>query len=114
MRPAEEIRAEAALRAADAEQWRALHDAEAKAYALASMPEMIEWGADGRTRGLDEILEAIERGSFAPSERAIERVSIGENVGVIMGREGDLRFMHVYLFKNGRWRLMARHVASWH
>lgn len=114
MRPAEEIRAEAALRAADAEQWRALHDAEAKAYSLASMPDMIECGPDGRTRGLDEVLEEIEQHAAEPAERTIERVSISENVGIIMGHEGDLRFMHVYLYKNNRWRLMARHAARWH
>lgn len=113
MRPAEDIRAEAALRAADAEQWRALHDAEAKAFALTSMPDMIECGADGQTRELDEILEAIEQRTLAPAERVIERVSISENVGILMGREGELRFMHVYLNKDGRWRLVARHAARW-
>ncbi len=116
MRPAEEIRAEASLRAADAEQWRALHDAETKAYALASMPDMIECGADGRTRGLEEILEDIERRAIQIKDRAVDRVSLSmrDNIGVIMGREGALRFMHVYLYKDGRWRLMARHLAHWH
>jgi hypothetical protein len=116
MRPAEEIRAEAALRAADAEQWRATADAEAKAFALSSMPEMIECDADGRTRGLDEVLDDVDRGFVDVAERTIDRVSISmsENVGVLMGREGERRFMHVYLYKDGRWRLMARHLAAWH
>ena len=121
MRPAEEIRAEAALRAADAEQWRASFGAEPKAYALASLPDLIECGADGRTRGLDEVLAEIGRDREEAGERIIDRVSITENVGVVMGRErdgaddtGGLRFMHVYLYRDGRWRLMARHATHWH
>lgn len=121
MRPAEDIRAEAALRAADAEQWRATANAEPTAYSLLSSPEMIACDADGRTRGLEDVLSDIGQYAGAAVDRTIDRVSISDNVGVIMGREHGLngaacalRFMHVYLYKEGRWRLMARHAAHWH
>jgi hypothetical protein len=121
MRQAEDIRAEAALRAADAEQWRATFGAEAKAYALASLPGMIACEPDGRTRGLDDVLSDIGQLAGVAFERTIDRVSISDNVGILMGRERALnegpcalRFMHVYLYRDGRWRMMARHAAHWH
>lgn len=121
MRPAEDIRAEAALRAADAEEWRATTNAEPVAYSLLSSPDMIACDPDGRTRGLEEVLTDVGQRVGAAVERTIDRVSISDNVGIIMGREhtsnGDgcaLRFMHVYLYRDGRWRLMARHATHWH
>jgi len=121
MRPAEDIRAEAALRAADAEQWRATANAEPVAYSLLSSPDMIACDPDGRTRGLDDVLSDIRTQGGASVERTIDRVSISDNVGIIMGREHALnggacalRFMHVYLYGDGRWRLIARHAAHWH
>ena len=76
----------------------------------------------------DQLLELLSKGKIASEsiDRTIEATAITDNVGIVMGRETirpkanselglihgvktlERRFTNVFIFKQGKWRLLAR------
>jgi len=116
------------LRAADAEELRNIQTRDAKAMQELMHPNYMVNSPANRIVRKDQLIQMLSAGQIANEgiDRTIEAVAITGNVGVVMGREvikpkatselGQLygaktlerRFTNVFLFVDGKWRLLAR------
>jgi hypothetical protein len=119
---------ETSLRAADAEELRIILAGDTRAERAFMHPNYIVNSPVNRIVRKDQLIKMLSEGQIASEsiERSVEATAITSNVGIVMGREivmpepnselGQLhgkkrlerRFTDVFLFGNGRWRLLAR------
>jgi len=116
------------LRAADAEELRIIQTRDTKAMQEFMLPNYMVNSPANRITRKDQLIQMLSAGQIANEgiERTIEALAITGNVGIVMGREvikpkatselGQLygakalerRFTNVFLFVDGKWRLLAR------
>jgi hypothetical protein len=122
---------EATLRAADAEQMRIIVDEDARAQQAFMHPNYMLNGPANAVKRKPELVAMLARGAIASEffERKVEGVAITGPVGIVMGSEvvvpaptsnlGRLhpgktlnrRFTNIFLWENGKWRLLARQAS---
>jgi hypothetical protein len=124
---------EASLRAIDAAQYQAARTENADALAAMTLPSFIINAPTGDVGTGERMLGRFRSGEVAHERftRIVERTSITENVGIVMGYEiarltptsidGRLRggstspvlrrFTNIYLWQNGKWGWLARHAS---
>ena len=123
---------EVSLRAADRAQLDAARAGDADAIASITLPTFIINNPLGETGTGDRMIQRFRSGEIAIERlaRVIERTAITGDVGVVMGREvvehaptslegrgerrGPIlrRFTHVWLWRDGNWRWLARHASE--
>jgi len=119
---------ETSLRAADAEELRIVLSGDADAMRALTDPNYIVNSPVNRIVRRDQLVKMLSEGQIASDaiERTIEATAITGDVGIVMGRETqkpkptselgrvhsertlERRFTNVFLFEEGRWRLLAR------
>ena len=119
---------DASLRAADAEEVRIVVAGDSKAMSELLHPNYIVNSPANRVMRKDDLIKLMAAGTIANDglERTVEGTAITGNVGIVMGHETikpkpdselahlygaatlDRRFTDVFLFENGKWRLLAR------
>ena len=119
---------DASLRAADAEEVRIVRAGDTKAMRELMHPNYMVNSPANRIVRKDELIKLLAAGKIANDglERTIEGTAITGNVGVVMGHESikptpdselghlyggktlERRFTDVFIFENGKWRLLAR------
>lgn len=119
---------DASLRAADAEEVRIIAAGDTKAMREFLHPNYIVNSPANRVLRKDALIKLLAAGTIANDglERRVEDTAITDNVGIVMGNETikpkpeselgrlygaktlERRFTNVFLFENGKWRLLAR------
>jgi len=119
---------EASLRAADAEELRIVLGGDAAAMRSLTHPNYIVNSPVNQVVRKDQLIKLLSEGKIASEaiERTIEATAIRGNVGIVMGRETikpkpnselglahdvktlERRFTNVFVFEQGKWRLLAR------
>ena len=122
--------AEAALARLDMQQKAMVARADVEALAALSSPELTINAPTGRVLTRAQFLAMMRDGRIGAEEfdRTIERVTIGGDVGVVMGHEVftptpqselgrtygavplDRRYTNIYHRERGAWRWFARHA----
>jgi hypothetical protein len=132
--PASTEPTEETLRAADRMQLKAGSSGDPEAMAAIQHPDYLGNAPNNRVVDAEAVRSLMASGAIASDsfDRAIERIAITENVGVVMGRETivatsgsisakmfsggplDRRFTNIYIWSGARWRLLARHANVIH
>jgi hypothetical protein len=119
---------ETSLRAADAEELRIVLTGDADAMRALTHPNYIVNSPVNQIVRKDQLIKLLSEGKIASEaiERTIEATAITGNVGIVMGRETikpkpnselglahgvkvlERRFTNVFVFEQGKWRLLAR------
>jgi hypothetical protein len=119
---------ETSLRAADAEELRNVLTGDAAAMQVLMHPNYMVNSPVNQIVRKDQLLEPLSKGKIASEsiDRTIEATAITDNMGIVMGRETirpkanselglvhgvktlERRFTNVFIFKQGKWRLLAR------
>lgn len=122
---------EASLRAADAEQMRIIVDEDADTQQAFMHENYMVNAPANRVMRKAQMVTMLGQGGLASEtfERTIEGLQVTDDVGIVMGREtvtpsagsqlanqfGDTilqrRFTNVFLFRDGRWRFLARQAT---
>ena len=119
---------DASLRAADAEELRIIAAGDTNAMREFMHPNYMVNSPANRIMRKDDLIKLVAAGTIANDglERTVEGTAITGNVGIVMGGETikpkpdselgrlygtktlERRFTDVFLFENGKWRLLAR------
>lgn len=113
------------IRAADQEEVRAILDRDPEVQSRIWAGDFVVTSAHGQVLRKDEIMRALQAGPapYQAFERETEEVRIHGDVAVSMGLEsvvpagpelGDAvtrRFTHVWVKRDGAWRLAVRHAS---